>query len=86
MGRKRLVPEYWGFCNGESLFIHTGFNAFEALKQQSTFEIFGAKHVSNYHNNPQQGDIKLVPMGWIKNSPGRYGYRQALLDQSFAIF
>jgi hypothetical protein len=59
-GNETLVTKYWGFCDGKDLFIQAGFSAFKAMRQQNTFEIFGAKHISNYHNNPQQGDIKLL--------------------------
>lgn len=58
-----LVAKYWGFYDGKNLFIQAGMSAFKAVQQQNTFEIFGSKHVTNYHNNPQQGDIKLISFG-----------------------
>lgn len=57
-GNETLVTDYWGFCDDKgNLYIRSGFNAFKAIRQQNSFELFGAKYVSNYHNNPQQGDL-----------------------------
>jgi hypothetical protein len=59
-GKEELVVNYWGFCDNEgNLYIKSGFNAFKAIRQQNTFELYGAKYVSNYHNNPAQGDIRI---------------------------
>jgi hypothetical protein len=59
-GREDLIADYWGFCDDKgSLYIKSGFNAFKAIRQQNTFELFGAKYISNYHNNPSQGSIKI---------------------------
>jgi hypothetical protein len=60
-GRETLVPDYWGFCDEKgNLYIRCGFNAFKAIRQQNTFELFGAKHISNYHNYPGQNDIRIT--------------------------
>ncbi len=56
-GGETLVSKYWGFYDGETLFISASFSAFKAVRQQNTFEIFGAKHISNYHNYPQPGQL-----------------------------
>lgn len=52
-----LMTDYWGVFDGKSLWIKTGFNLYKAVRQQSSFEVYGGKHISNYHNNPQQGDL-----------------------------
>ncbi|MEO5945709.1 MAG: hypothetical protein ABIP79_02755 [Chitinophagaceae bacterium] len=61
-GKDELLTDFWGFNDGKKLFIKLGFNIFPAVPQQNTFEVFGAKHISNYHNNPKQGDIKITSM------------------------
>ena len=58
-----LVTDYWGFFDGKFLYIKAGFSAFKAIRQHNTFEIYGSKQLSNYHNNAQPGDIKLNAMG-----------------------
>ncbi|HLG38627.1 MAG TPA: hypothetical protein VI461_03125 [Chitinophagaceae bacterium] len=54
---EQIVADYWGYFDGNSLYIKAGFNVFKAVRQQQTFEIYGAKYISNYHNNPVQGDL-----------------------------
>ena len=59
-GKQTLFTDFWGFNDGKNLLIKLGFNIFSAVRQQNTFEIFGAKHISNYHNNPgHQAQINL---------------------------
>lgn len=55
-----LITDFWGFYNGEKLFIKTGLNIFPAVRRQNTFEIFGAKYVTNNHNNPQPGELLRI--------------------------
>lgn len=62
-GGETLVSKYWGFYDGENLFIQSSFSAFKAVRQQNTFEIFGAKHVSNYLSNPGPYDIQRTSTG-----------------------
>jgi hypothetical protein len=57
---EQVVPRYWGYFDGASLYIKAGFNVFKAVRQQRTFEVYGAKYISNYHNNPVQGDILKI--------------------------
>jgi hypothetical protein len=60
---ENLVTDYWGFFDGNFLYIKAGFSAFKAIRRQNTFEIYGARQVSNYHNDAQPGDIKLNSVG-----------------------
>lgn len=59
-GNEDIITEYWGFYDGKDLYIQTGLSAFKAIRQQDTFEIFGAKSVNNYHNDPGQNDIRFT--------------------------
>ena len=59
-GNENLLTEFWGFIDGKDLFIKAGFNVFIAVPQQNTFEVYGGKHISNYHNNPTQGDLLKI--------------------------
>lgn len=56
-GNESLLTEFWGFSDGSQLYIKAGFNVFPALRRQNTFEVFGAKHISNVHNNASSGDL-----------------------------
>lgn len=56
---EELVSKYWGFFDGNSLYIQTGLSAFKAIRQQDTFELYGAKQVTNYHNNGRQNDFNV---------------------------
>jgi hypothetical protein len=56
---EELVTDYWGFFDGSSLYIKAGFSAFKAVRQQNTFEIYGAKQIGNYHDNPEPGGINI---------------------------
>lgn len=55
-----LLTDYWGFYDGKQLYIRCGFNAFPAVRSNNTWEVFGAKHLSNIHNNAQPGDLIRV--------------------------
>ena len=63
---QRVIDNYWGFFDGKELYIRAGYNAFKAIKQSRSFEFYGAVSISNYHNNPLPGDIKLNSMGMDK--------------------
>jgi hypothetical protein len=56
-GTESLVTEFWGFSDGKTLFIKSGFNIYPAIRRQNTFEVFGAKHITNYHNNASPNDL-----------------------------
>jgi hypothetical protein len=56
-GREELLTNFWGITDGETLLVKIGFNIYAAVRQQNTFETFGGKYISNYHNNPQPGDL-----------------------------
>ncbi|MCX6320150.1 MAG: hypothetical protein NTW29_22915 [Bacteroidetes bacterium] len=55
-----LLTEYWGFYDGTQLFIRIGYNAFPAVPSGQTWEVYGAKHISNVHSNAQPGDLITV--------------------------
>lgn len=59
---EELVSEFWGVTDGETLLVKVGFNVYTAVRQQNTFETFGGKYISNYHNNPQPGYISISTM------------------------
>lgn len=61
---EELLADYWGFYDGTSLFIRSGYNVFPAIRLHNTFEILGAKYISHVHNNPQPGD--LIPVNKLK--------------------
>ena len=44
---EKLLTDFWGFCDGEKLFIRLGFNFFELVRQNNTFDLYGAKYVTN---------------------------------------
>jgi hypothetical protein len=54
---ERLLTDYWGFYDGKQLFIRSGFNAFPAVRCGNSWEVYGAKHISNVHNNAQPGQL-----------------------------
>ncbi len=58
--KENLITEFWGFSDGKDLFIKSGFNVYASVRQHNSFEVFGGKHISNYHNNPSQGDLLRV--------------------------
>lgn len=55
-----ILAEFWGAYDGKDLYIRSGFNIFQAIRQQNSFEIFGAKHISNVHNDPAPGQLVRV--------------------------
>jgi hypothetical protein len=55
--KEELILDYWGVFDGKNLFIRAGFNVFPAVRVQNTFEIYGAKYITNIYNNPRQGDL-----------------------------
>lgn len=55
-----IQAEFWGAYDGKDLYIRSGFNIFTAIRQQNSFEIFGAKHISNVHNDPSPGQLIRV--------------------------
>lgn len=60
---EEVLTNYWGFFDGTDLYIRGGYSVFKAIKQQMTFEIYGSKQISIYHNNAEAGDLKLVSSG-----------------------
>jgi hypothetical protein len=54
---EEIVSDYWGLYDGNNLFIRSGFNVFPAIRINNSFEIYGAKYISNVHNLPQPGDL-----------------------------
>lgn len=63
-GEETIVADFWGVFDGKTLFIRSGFSIYPAIKQQNTFEVYGAKHINNVHNAPQAGDlIRINNMG-----------------------
>jgi hypothetical protein len=46
-GEQQILKDYWGFFDGERLFIKTGFSAYPARREMNSFYIFGAKHLKN---------------------------------------
>jgi hypothetical protein len=60
-GREESVlADFWGAYDGQTLFIRSGFSLYPALKQQDSYEVYGAKHVSHVHNNPAPGELLRV--------------------------
>ncbi|HEY6062458.1 MAG TPA: hypothetical protein VIV35_02545 [Chitinophagaceae bacterium] len=51
-GKEEILQSYWGFFDGEDLYIHSGWNTFKAIRQQNAFELFGSLYISNYYNDP----------------------------------
>ena len=43
----QVLPEYWGFYDGKQLFIKSGYNAFPAVQQQNSFEVYGSKFITH---------------------------------------
>jgi hypothetical protein len=52
-----LLIDFFGACDESGLYIKVGYGICTAVRSQNTFEVHGAKHISNYHNNPQQGEL-----------------------------
>lgn len=40
-GQKRLFQDFWGFCDGDRIFVRNGFNYYHLVKQAGTFEFIG---------------------------------------------
>ena len=59
-GTEELVSKYWGFYDGNHLYIQAGLSAFKTIRQQNTFELYGSKHLTNYHNNGGQNDLRVA--------------------------
>lgn len=60
----KLLTEFWGYCDGQNLFVKLGYNFFQLRRQNNTFDLYGAKHITNYNgvsngsaypNNPNTG-------------------------------
>jgi hypothetical protein len=41
-GEKTLYTDFWGFCDGGKLYIRSGLNFYELLRQHHTFEFVGS--------------------------------------------
>ncbi len=65
--QEELLTDFWGFNDGSNLFIKSGFSIYRAIKQGNSFEVFGGKHISNYHNNSSPTDLLKINLMGIDN-------------------
>jgi hypothetical protein len=48
-----VLLQYWGFFDGKDYYIRIGYNFFRMVRQNNTFDLMGAKYISNsYNTNP----------------------------------
>lgn len=69
---KQLLLDYWGFFDGKDYYIHIGFNFFKMVRQNNTFDLWGAKNITrstqsynyDYRNTltVQQTKVDLKPL------------------------
>lgn len=53
-GEKKLLTDFWAFCDGQKLYINGGFNFFELTRENNTFEFWGNSELIQYFSaNPQ---------------------------------
>lgn len=53
-GEKKLLTDFWAFCDGPKLYINGGFNFFELTRENNTFEFWGNSELIKYFSaNPQ---------------------------------
>ena len=65
---ENIVPEFWGVCDGTKLFIHAGYNVYPAIRQQNSFEVFGAKYISNNHDQSSNSLYNSQRVGPLSRS------------------
>jgi hypothetical protein len=54
---KKLLLEFWGFCDGQKQYMKVGFNFYELSREQDTYEMIGAKKLI------QTPDVAYRPNG-----------------------
>jgi hypothetical protein len=47
-GTPVLLTDFWGLCDGEKNYLKVGFNLFELVKQNNTYDLWGSKLTVDY--------------------------------------
>lgn len=79
---KKLLLEFWGFCDGQKQYMKVGFNFYELSREQDTYELIGAKalvNVTHYRHRPNAFDPTQVAMAGLSQITGRDGTQTTLI-------
>lgn len=57
---EELLENYWGFFDGQDIYIKFGWNVFKAIRRQNTFELFGSPYADINKSNPLKSLLKKI--------------------------
>lgn len=78
---KKAFTEFWAFCDGNKLYINSGFNFYELTRAGRGFEFWGNSEVI-IPEYPSQFSARDVSAGSIAQGLGNYGMQKLLAPKS----
>ena len=57
-GEEKLFTDFWGFSDGENLYIKLGFNFFKLTKDNNTYSFWGCRRA--VHTTPSRNKNRVV--------------------------